>query len=137
MPLRQIDRLSERQLQELHEMYRKEWWTKDRELADVRRMLEHTDLIVAFCDSASERLAAFSRVLTDYVYKALIFDVIVETSSRGAGLGKALLDAIVQHPTLRLVRHLELYCRPELVPFYERWGFTADLGAFHFMRKSR
>jgi len=38
-------------------------------------------------------------------------------------LGKKLMDAIVGHPALVRVEHFELYCRPELIPFYERWGF--------------
>jgi len=38
-------------------------------------------------------------------------------------------------PSLRDVLHFQLYCRPELVPFYERWEFTADLGELRFMRR--
>ena len=81
-------------------------------------------------------LVAFSRVLIDYVYKALILDVIVDASCRGQGLARALLDGIVEHPRLQSVRHFELYCRPELVPFYCRWGFTEELGELRFMRRS-
>jgi predicted GNAT family N-acyltransferase len=116
-------------------MYQSEWWTRGRQLPDIRRMLKHSDMIVGFCDSDSNRLIAFARVLTDSVYKALIFDVMVEASYRGQGLGRALMDAIVGHPALKSVRHFELYCRPELIPFYQRWGFTAELGELHFMRR--
>lgn len=67
-------------------MYQNEWWTRSRELADVRRMLRHCDIVVAFCDPAEKRLVAFARVITDYVYKALILDVIVAPSHRGKGV---------------------------------------------------
>ena len=131
-----IDHLTESQMAELCAMYQSEWWTKGRELADVRRMLDHCDVIVAFCDPKTKRLVAFARVLTDYVYKALIFDVIVAASHRNRGLGRGLMDAIVQHPKLKSVRQFELYCLPELVPFYRQWGFTEDLGRLRFMRRA-
>jgi predicted GNAT family N-acyltransferase len=135
MSIERIESLSEEQIEELHRLYQLEWWTKGREREGVRRMLEHSDVIVAFADAATGKLAAFARVLTDYVYKALIFDVIVEASHRGEGLGAKLMEAIVGHPKLESVRHFELYCLPELVPFYRRWGFTDELGELRFMRR--
>jgi ribosomal protein S18 acetylase RimI-like enzyme len=135
-----IDRIAEltsAQLDDLHRLYQHEWWTKGRSLAQVRSLVEHSDLVVAFCESASRRLIAFARVLTDGTIKALIFDVIVDRDYRDRGLGQALMDAVVTHPELQNVQHLELYCRPELVPFYERWGFTDALGATRLMRLAR
>ena len=38
------------------------------------------------------------------------------------------------HPRLREVRHVELYSLPELIPFYERWGFSTDVGGVRFQR---
>ena len=80
---------------------------------------------------------AFARVLTDGVYKALIFDVIVAGSHRDHGLGRALMDALLEHPRLKSVRHLELYCLPELIPFYRRWGFSDELGELRFLRRAQ
>ena len=60
--------------------------------------------------------------------KALIFDVIVRPDQRSKGLGDALLHSVMSHPELQSVKHLELYCRPELFDFYRRHGFTPGLG---------
>ena len=136
MAFEAIDRLSEAQIEDLHRLYQNEWWTKGRTLDDVRRMLAHSDVLFGFCERDSKRLVAFARVLTDYVYKALVFDVIVDAACRQQGLGAALMDAIVRHPQLATVRHIELYCLPELIPFYQRWGFTAELGELRFLRRS-
>ena len=38
------------------------------------------------------------------------------------------------HPRLREARHVELYSLPELIPFYERWGFSTDVGGVRFQR---
>jgi len=40
-------------------------------------------------------------------------------------------------PDLRQVRHVELACLPERETFYERLGFTTDVGGIRLMRRSR
>lgn len=96
-------------------------------------MLEHTDLVVGVC-SDDGRLVGFTRVLTDRVFKAVIFDVIVAREHRGAGLGGRLIDYVLDHPMVAGVRHVELYCKLEMIPFYEKWGFTAPGDAVNFLR---
>jgi GNAT superfamily N-acetyltransferase len=130
-----VNRLTSAHIDQLWHMYQGEWWSRGRNLNDVRRAVEHSDLICAYCDPTTGRLAAFARVLTDFVYKAVIFDVIVDRPHRRLGLGRMLLEAVTSQPALLFVEHIELYCRPELVPFYQRWGFTADLDELCFMRK--
>jgi GNAT superfamily N-acetyltransferase len=133
--VRLIERLSEEQVRDLHGLYQAEWWTHRRNVDDVARMLEGSNVALGFEDEESGRLVGFARVITDFVYKALVLDVIVAASHRGTGMGRALMDAVIEHPELKDVLHFELYCRPELIPFYERWGFTADLGEMRFMRR--
>jgi GNAT superfamily N-acetyltransferase len=133
--VRLIERLSEEQVRDLHGLYQAEWWTHRRNVDDVARMLEGSNVVLGFEDEESGRLIGFARVITDFVYKALVLDVIVAASHRGTGTGKALMDAVIEHPELKDVLHFELYCRPELVPFYERWGFTDQLGELRFMRR--
>lgn len=103
-----IDRLNEAQIDQLMALYRNEWWTKERKLEDVRRMLAHTDFIFAICEKESRRLVAFTRVLSDRVYKALLFDVIVAPEHREHKLGRALMNAVLNHPELKKVPLLSL-----------------------------
>ena len=73
-------------------------------------------------------MIGFTRVLTDFVYRATIYDVIVKPTHRKIGLGTRLIDAVVNHPKLASVEQIALYCLPEMIPFYERWDFTANIG---------
>jgi predicted GNAT family N-acyltransferase len=130
------DRLEPSHTRQLMELYAAEWWTAERELPDVETMLESTDLVVALIHRPSDRLVAFARVLTDFVYQALVLDVIVAEDLRGTGLGATLMDTIVNHPRLASVRTFELACQPELVPFYRRWGFTDKPGRSRLMRRT-
>lgn len=130
-----VSRLTSQHIEQLWRMYQGEWWSRGRKIGDVRRAVQHSDLVFAFCDPETGRLVAFARVLTDFVYKALILDVIVERQQRDLGLGRMLLDALTAHPALLFVEHMELYCRDEMVPLYEKWGFTAELRNLRLMRR--
>jgi GNAT superfamily N-acetyltransferase len=128
-----VEHIDDRLRSDLMELYRHEWWTNQRREEDVARMLQHTDLVVGVC-SDDGRLVGFTRVLTDQVFKAVIFDVIVAREHRGAGLGKRLIDYVLDHSMVAGVRHIELYCKPEMIPFYKKWGFSAPGPEVNFLR---
>jgi predicted GNAT family N-acyltransferase len=109
--------------EELYEFYRREWWTEGRNFDDVVRMLEHSDLTIGCC-SNDGRLVGFARVLTDFTFKALIFDVIVHGNFRERGIGQAIIDRIIGHELLTKVSNFELYCPERLFPFYGKLGFA-------------
>jgi ribosomal protein S18 acetylase RimI-like enzyme len=129
-----VEHIDDRLRGDLMELYRHEWWTNQRRDEDVSRMLQHTDLVVGICIDPGGQLVGFTRVLTDQVFKAVIFDVIVAREHRGAGLGKRLLDYVLDHPMVAGVRHIELYCKPEMIPFYRKWGFVVPGDDVNFLR---
>lgn len=134
MNVRRVEELSTSHIDDLHRLYQNEWWTEAREWEVLSRMLDGSDELVAFEDSNSEELVAFARVLTDYTYKALVFDVIVAELYRNNGLGERLMEELLEHPRLVDVEHFELYCLDDMVAFYEQWGFTDGLD-IHLMRR--
>src|SRR4028119_1436711 len=129
---RTASELTEQQISELTDLYINEFWSQNRTRQDVTKMLVASDIIIGLVDEC-DRLIGFIRVLTDFVYRAFIFDVIVKSTHRNQGLGKKLLDSVVHHPQLQSVKYLALYCLPEMVPFYEQWGFTAEVGGLQLM----
>ncbi len=119
-----IHQLSPAQIEQLHQMYRQEWWSKERALADVPTLLSNSDLLFGLWDEDAQQLAGFCRVLTDWVYRAIVFDVIVATDYRGQGLGAKLIELVTTHPKLAQVECIQLFCTPEMQPFYQKYGFT-------------
>jgi len=96
-------------------------WAKGRKEADAKQMLANTDLFVCVWDA--ERLVGFGRVLTDYVYRASIWDIIVDKTYQGQGIGTELVRRILNHPRLKKVELFWLCTRmPE---FYEKLGFSS------------
>ena len=130
-----ISTLREHQIDQLLSLYKKEFWCNKRVKEDVEKMLKNSDIIVALEDEG-QKLIAFSRLLSDFTYKATLYDVIVDSSYRGEKLGKKLMNAIFSHPDLKTIEQIELYCLPEMVSFYNRWGFTCELGELTLMRSS-
>lgn len=118
-----IETLNDRQIEKLHLLYQNEWFTKGRSIEDVRIMLAKTGFVFGFCDPDTQELIGFARVISDSVYKAFVFDVIVDSEFRNKGLGQFIMDTIFNHPVLKNVSHIELYCPEKLVSFYEPMGF--------------
>ncbi|WP_332699985.1 GNAT family N-acetyltransferase [Devosia sp.] len=123
MQLHWIEQFAEDRRRELYAFYSKEWWTQGREYDDVIQVLEHSDIVLGCCSDAG-RLIGFARVLTDFTFKAMIFDVIVDEPFRRQGVGNAIIDRIKGHEALQKVRSFELYCPDQLVAFYEGLGFA-------------
>jgi GNAT superfamily N-acetyltransferase len=131
-----VETLTESQISDLMDLYQNEFWCNQRTREDVVKMLAATDVIIGLVDE-SDRLIAFTRVITDFVYRAIVFDVIVKPTHRKLGLGAKLMDAVVNHPKLQAVETSGLNCLPKMIPFYKRWDFTDDMGEIKSMRRRK
>ena len=96
-------------------------WAKHRTLEDAREMLRHTDVVLCAWDG--DQLIGFGRVLTDFVYRATIWDVIVDKAYQRQGIGADIVQRILQHPKLKRVELFWLCTRRPA--FYEKFGFSA------------
>ena len=128
-----IDRLTEAQISQLHALYGGEWWCESRTLEQTKRCVDGSQIIIGVTD-ASDKLIGFTRVLTDFTFKALIFDVIVHQDHRSERLGSKLINLVKTHSKLKHVKHFELYCLPELFEFYRQHGFDTNIGNMQLMR---
>jgi predicted N-acetyltransferase YhbS len=84
-------------------------------------MLRHTDLALSAWDG--DHLIGFGRVLTDFIYRATIWDVIVDQAHQQQGIGTELVQRILTHPRLKKVELFWLCTRRPA--FYEKLGFTS------------
>lgn len=96
-------------------------WARDRSLDDAKEMLQHTDLTLCAWDG--DRLIGFGRVLTDFIYRATIWDVIVDKAYQGKGIGREIVQRILNHPRLNRVELVWLCTRRP--GFYEKLGFSS------------
>lgn len=126
--------VDESQLDDLIGLYQISWWGKHRTRDDIRRMLAGSFLVVAINDEAG-RLVGFCRLLSDGVYRGTVYDVIVHESWQGRGVGRLVMETLMNHPKVRVIESLALDCVPEKVALYEKWGFKVQGG--HLLHMSR
>jgi ribosomal protein S18 acetylase RimI-like enzyme len=104
-------------------LYEQAPWANGRQAEDARDMLAQTDLAISAWDA--DRLVGFGRVLTDYVYRASIWDVIVDQDYQGQDIGTEIMQRILHHPALKRVELFWL-CTRDKQAFYEKLGFSAN-----------
>jgi ribosomal protein S18 acetylase RimI-like enzyme len=107
---------------QLLRLYGQAPWATARLAEDLPAMLANTDLVVSVWDGS--RLVGFARVLTDYVYRASIWDVIVDQDYQGQDIGTQIMQRILHHPELKRVALFWL-CTRDKQAFYEKLGFSA------------
>jgi len=69
------------------------------------------------------RQVAFARAISDLATYAYLSDVIVADECRGQGIGSWMIEAILQHPDLQVLRRIALFTR-DARALYERYGFA-------------
>jgi len=78
----------------------------------------------------------FGRLLTDYAFRAHLGDVFIQPASRGLGLGKALIRAILAHPELATVWHWTLKTA-DAHGLYAQYGFRQGVADEKWMTLDR
>ena len=131
--MKEVSELTSEHIKQLHNLYQGEWWTKGRTREDTAKCVNGSQICVGIIDE-NENLVGFVRVITDFIYKALLLDLIIKEENRKSGLGEKLINLIKNHKKLKEVKHFELYCLPELEEYYAKHGFTSEVSGIKFLR---
>jgi len=108
-------------LDRVEALIRQTYWAAERPRDEIERALSHSILFGAYRKSGGQQVG-FCRVVTDFVSFGWVADVIVDEAFRGAGIGKALMQAVVDHPELAGLP-LALSTR-DAHGLYGQYGFT-------------
>ncbi|XP_027065359.1 histone acetyltransferase TAP1 isoform X2 [Coffea arabica] len=76
--------------------------------------------------SADKKLIGMARATSDHAFNATIWDVLVDPSYQGQGLGKALIEKLIRTLLQRDIGNITLFADSQVVEFYENLGFEAD-----------
>jgi GNAT superfamily N-acetyltransferase len=105
------------------------YWAKGRPRDQVVRGIENSLPFGVYRDGEQ---VGFARIVTDYATFAWLADVYVLEAHRGHGLGKALVEAVVEHPAVSALPRI-LLATADAHRLYEQYGFVALRGDERFM----
>ncbi|MFN5516135.1 MAG: GNAT family N-acetyltransferase [Cyanobacteriota bacterium] len=101
-------------------------WAQNRSLEDLQRALAHSYPVAGLW--REDQLIGFGRATSDGVYRAMLWDVVIHPQYQGAGLGRRLLQTLLDHPHLAGVERVYL-TTTQGKGFYERLGFEENPSA--------
>lgn len=114
-------------LYELEELCDAVGWSR-RPLRKVKKAIEHSFCVVSMYNQSSDfrHLIGFARATSDHAFNATIWDVVVHPEYQGKGMGKALMEKIIDELRAEDISNITLFADPHVVDFYRRLGFVAD-----------
>jgi ribosomal protein S18 acetylase RimI-like enzyme len=107
-----------RQLQALLDGH--SFWARERSAAQLRRMLAGSQAVVSAW--RGDRLVGFGRASSDGIFRAVLWDVVVAGDEQGQGLGRRLVETLLDDPALVGVERIYLMTTNS-AGFYTQLGF--------------
>ena len=99
------------------------FWATERKIEDLNIAIENSEPVISVWDS--QKLVGFARATSDGIYRATIWDVVIDPEYRGAGLGRKLVQAVLSLPRMNRVERVYLTTTHQQ-SFYERIGFEVN-----------
>jgi GNAT superfamily N-acetyltransferase len=96
------------------------YWSSNRSTDSILKSLEHS---LCFGLYHHDKQIGMARVITDYATFAYLCDVFVLKDYRGRGLGKLLMQTVLEYPDLTLLRRFMLATK-DAHGLYSQFGFT-------------
>lgn len=110
--------LEEKDVVMLKEVYQSVGWHKHNELIIEKVFNASTHVVIALVDY---KIVGFVRALSDGVFNAAIYDVVVHKNYQGQGIARILLEDMMKQ--LENVSCIQLIATTGNVTFYEKMGF--------------
>ena len=105
-------------LDDLTKLLNTSYWAKDRKKETVKKTVENSLCYFAY---DKDKLIGFARAITDYTTNYYICDVIVDEEYRGEGIGKKIVETLINDEELIHLRALLI--TKDAKKFYEKFGF--------------
>ena len=107
------------------------YWAKDRTQKEVNRSIENS---LNFGVYKKDAMVGFARVVTDYVAFAYLADVFIVKEERGKGLGKYLVNFILEFPSIKNTKRWMLGTM-DAHELYRPYGFSEMAEPHRWMEK--
>jgi N-acetylglutamate synthase-like GNAT family acetyltransferase len=122
--IRFSDRHEEVDLEQLQKLLKiGAFWAKERTVKELAIAIANSKPVITVWDG--QKLIGHARATSDGIYRATIWDVVIDPDYRGAGLGRKLVETLIAHPHVCHVERVYLMTTHQQ-KFYEQIGFEQN-----------
>jgi len=99
------------------------WWREHYDPSHIPPMLAGSYAVAVAVDDATGETVGMGRAISDGASDAYIQDVIVEAKYRGRGIGRRIVEALLERCVADGILWVGVVAEPGSVGFWERAGF--------------
>ncbi len=110
------------------------YWGQGRTIDMVRRSIDHSMCFGMY--DQNNQIVGFARVITDYTVFAYLADVFILEGHRNRGLGKMLVNQVINHDAFKDIRFWRLDTK-DAHGLYRKVGFREPSFPERMMEKRR
>ena len=111
-------------IDEIVELYKSGgWWNESYDKKGISKLIKGSYKFAVIIEKKTNKAIGMGRLLSDGVSDAYLQDIVIHTSYRGRGLGKKLVNFLVDHCKSKGINWVGLIAEPDQDNFYKPIGF--------------
>lgn len=115
-----------------HLMNGNAFWAKGRSLHHLRCMVKNSEVCVTAWKG--KNLVGFGRATSDGIYRATIWDLVVDAEVAGRGVGRSVMERLMESPNVAPCERIYLMTTNG-AEFYKKMGFQINQSQVLMMKK--
>jgi GNAT superfamily N-acetyltransferase len=117
-------------LDRIHDFLSRSYWANTRPRETIAESIKQSECFGVYLNGDQ---VGFARIVTDYCVMYWLCDVIIDEGHRGKGLGKKLVETIINHEEFKNLRGI--LGTSDAHGLYEKYGFVKPPNPNMFMVK--
>jgi GNAT superfamily N-acetyltransferase len=115
--------------EEIVELYRAAgWWKESMDQTRVNDLIRGSFLFAVAIDITTGKAVGMGRVISDAISDAYIQDLVVQAKWRNSGVGKIIIETLLEECRSRKIAWIGLIAEPGKEDFYSTLGFRSMPG---------
>tara|TARA_B100000965_G_C19527824_1_gene729706 strand:+ start:659 stop:1114 length:456 start_codon:yes stop_codon:yes gene_type:complete len=111
-------------IKKLHDLFKANTsWANQRCAKDIKKMIAKSNIIVSAWDK--KKMIGFGRATTDEIYRATLWDIVVDKNYQRLGIGGKIINLIINDKNLIQVEKIYIMTT-QCEKFYMKMGFQKE-----------
>ena len=111
-------------IKKLHDLFKANTsWANQRRTKDIKKMISKSNIIVSAWDN--KKIIGFGRATTDEIYRATLWDIVVDKNYQRLGIGGKIINLIINDKKLIQVENIYIMTT-QCEKFYIKMGFQKE-----------